>query len=221
MRANRGFTLLELMVVVAVAAILAGLVVWQGRSARQGADLAGGAYALAIRIGELKGRALADGREYVLVVADSPDPNGCQHQRTRCGRIVVLRNPVDGFSIAGFDPEPPIAGAEWFDDGGDEFLPRNSRFDFGAIASAWRPPAPFAAVLAWDGAIRATCAGGQDCFGLRFRPDGEILPLFPGAEAQRAGFAFVLGPVDPPSAAAERRGIFVSFPTGIVKTAAF
>lgn len=221
MRANRGFTLIELMVVVAIAAVLAGLVVWQGRSAGQAADLAGGAYALALRIGELKGRALADGREYVLIVADTADPDGCQQQRTLCGRIVVLRNPVAGFAITGFDPVPPIAGGEWFDDGGEQLLPRNSRFDFGAQANAWRPPAPFAAVPAWDGAIRAVCAGGRACFGLRFRPDGEVLPLFPGAEADRAGFAFVLGPIDAPSAAAERRGLFVSFPTGIVKTAAF
>ena len=218
MRANRGFTLLEVMLVVVIMGVVAALVIWQGRSARQAAGLAGGAYDLALRIGTLKARAMADGREYLLVVTDTANPAGCKEREILCGRVLTFRNPT-AFAVAGFNPDPPFAGVDFFDDGGPRYLPRNSQFD---LASTWRPPAPFDAVTAFDGTILATCAGGQRCFALRFRPDGEVRPeLLGGAPATPPGFAFVLRPFDAPSGAAERRGIFVSFTAGIVKTAAF
>lgn len=228
MRAPRGFTLIELVVVLVIAGILAGLVVWQGRSARQAADLAGGVYDLAVRIGELKGRALADGRDYVLVVADASNPVACKYDRSACGRAVVLVNPVPGFSVAGFDVDPPYAGGDYVE---DFYLPRSVVFEPTASAtSAWRAPAPFAAVTAADPGIRATCSGGRDCFALRFGMDGEVQPVWPGAPEARAGFALVLSPVvavaaknaadatDAKSGSETSRAIFVSFPAGIVKT---
>jgi prepilin-type N-terminal cleavage/methylation domain-containing protein len=218
MRAHRGFTLIELMVVVAITAIVAGVVVWQGRSARQAAGIAGGAYELAIRMGGLKARAMADGREYVLVVADAADPLACRDRESACGRIAVLRNPVPAFTVESFSPEPPIVGAEWVDDGATAFLPRNSRLDLDAT---WTAPPPFSTVTAFDPAILLTCAGGRRCFGIRFRPDGEVRPVMAAGTPVPAGFAFVLRPFDAPSGAAERRAIFVSFPAGLVKTAAF
>lgn len=221
MRAQRGFTLLELMVVVAIIAIVSSLVVFQGRSARQNANMASGAYELALRVGGLKSRAMADGQEYVLVVADASNPADCKSHATSCGRVLVLTKPEATFTTeftGTYAVDPPIVAAEYVADGAAQYLPTNSQLD---LASTWRAPAPFAAVTAFDGTILRTCAGGRRCFGIRFRPDGEVLPVVPAGTAIPAGFAFVLRPVDAPSAAAERRAIFVSFPAGLVKTAAF
>jgi hypothetical protein len=198
--------------------ILAGLVVYQGRSARKNARLAGGAYELALRLSGLKARAMADGREYVVVVADALDPAACEYQDTACGRIVVLRNPVWGaFAVAGFAPDAPVANAEVHQDDGARSLPVNSQFDLG---STWRAPVPFDAVTAFDPNILLTCADGRRCFALRFRPDGEVWPVTT-ATARPLGFAFVLRQVRADSAAADRRALFISFPAGIVRTAAF
>ncbi len=213
MRAKRGFTLLELMVVLAVTAIAAALVVWQGRSARQAATLAGAAYDISLRISGLKARALANGRDYLFIVVDAENAAACEQQQSMCVRVVILKNPDSTFSVSGFDPDASISGAE-LDDRYD--LPKNSLLD---LASTWRPPPPFAAVVAWPGGT--TCAGGRACFALRFKQNGQVAAELPSPPASAAGFAFVLKPSTKPSGAAENRGIFVSFPTGIVKTAAF
>jgi prepilin-type N-terminal cleavage/methylation domain-containing protein len=216
MRANRGFTVLELVVVLGITAVVASLIVWQGRSARHNAGLAGGVYDLAIQISNVKARALADGRDYFLVVVDTPDPEGCVERESRCGRVLVLRDDADpGLAIKGFDPDPPIVGAEFVE---ETFLPRNSQIE---PDPAWRAPPPFDAVQAWRDDIPTECADGLACFALRFTADGEVRPQFAGAPTNPAGFAFVLRPITAPSGAAERRALFVSFPGGIVKTAAF
>lgn len=222
MRAHRGFTLIELMITVTIIAIVAGLVVFQGRSARQNANMASGAYELALRLGGLKARAMADGYEYVLVVADASDAVACKSDRMSCGRILVLTKPdgtfLGAFTGGGYAVDPPISAAEYVSDGGAQYLPSNSRFDLG---STWHPPAPFDSVGAFDATVLQTCAGGRRCFGIRFRPDGEVRPVVPAGTTLPAGFAFVLAPGEPGSGAEDHRGIFVSFPAGLVKTAAF
>jgi hypothetical protein len=76
-------------------------------------------------------------------------------------------------------------------------------------------------VAAFDATVLQTCAGGRRCFGIRFRPDGEVRPVVPADTAIPAGFAFVIAPAQVGSRAEDRRAIFVSFPAGLVKTAAF
>jgi hypothetical protein len=104
------------------------------------------------------------------------------------------------------------------DDGASQRIPRNARFD---LSSTWRPPEPFRSVAAFDPNVLFTCTDGRRCFAIRFLPDGEVRPVIRPNVPLPAGFAFVLRPIEQPSAAAERRAIFVSFPTGLVKTAAF
>lgn len=207
------------MVVVAIIGIVSGLVIWQGRSARQAATLAGGAYDLALRISGIKARALSNARDYLLVVVDAANPAACEQRESSCGRVAILRDPTAAFTMSGFDPDATIVGAT-FEDSEDRWsLPKNSMLD---LASTWRPPAPFDAVVAWPGGT--TCAGGRACFALRFKQNGEVVPELPAVPAGAPlppGFAFVMRPHTMPSGAAESRGIFVSFPTGIVKTAAF
>jgi prepilin-type N-terminal cleavage/methylation domain-containing protein len=180
MRASRGFTLVELMVVVVIVAVVSALVVMQGRSARHNAQIAGGAYELALRIGGLKARAMSDGREHVLVVADTVDAAACRESEASCGRTVVLRAPDAGFPDAfraGWNPDaPPIGGeTEVVDDGGSQRIARNAQFD--DADSGWRPPPPFRSVAAFDANIVFTCTGGRRCFALRFLPDGEVRPV--------------------------------------------
>jgi prepilin-type N-terminal cleavage/methylation domain-containing protein len=221
MRANRGFTLFELMVVLGILGVVTFLVVKAGRAARHNATMAQGAYELALRAGGLKARAMSDGVEYVLVVTDTDKPDACRVDEASCGQIVVLKAPDATFQAAfqaGYSPDPPVVGAEWVQDAGAEHTPRNSRFD---LASTWKPPPPFDAVTAFDPSVLFTCSRARRCFAIRFRPDGEVLPIVPPNAPIPSGFAFVLRPVEAASGAAQSRAIFVSFPAGIVKTAAF
>lgn len=217
MRAHRGFTLIELMVVVAILAIVATTVVMQGRSARQNAQIADGAYELALRIQGMRGRALADGRDHLLVVVDAQDRAACEHSRLVCARYfhLVTRRGV-AFDLAAFDPATPTAMADYDDDWSD-FLPRGVRLD---LAPTWVFPAPFNTVIPWDPAIRRICRGGRACFALRFTARGEVRPE-PMPAATPRGFSFVLEPVNRSTGAAERRAFLVTFPAGIMKTEAY
>jgi hypothetical protein len=168
-----------------------------------------------LRIQELKGRAISENTAYLLVVVDSANRTACAQTRNQCARYFVLKDPKPTFAIDGFDPAAPAANA-LYDDG--DFLPRGSVLD---LASAWRPPAPFNTVAPWDPAIRTNCSG-RTCFAIRFTSDGEVLPEPPVAiNPIPAGFTFIVSPVVADSASSDRRAIFVSFPAGIVKTAAF
>lgn len=212
-----GFTLLEVVVVMAIAAILAGVVLSYGRSARQASTFASAAWDLSLRMSALRARAMSSNKDHLLVVVDAADPNACRNDERRCGKALIFTSPTPAFAISGFATDPPYVNASFEE---EIRLPRNSQLD---LTSTWRPPAPFAAVTAMDSELMATCANGKKCFAILYRLDGDIEPVVPTPplSATRAGFAVVLKPVLSENAADQRRGIFVSFPTGIVKTAAF
>jgi prepilin-type N-terminal cleavage/methylation domain-containing protein len=212
-----GFTLIEVMIVVAIVGILAALTLQYGWSARQASSFASAAWELSLRASALRARAMSSNKDFLLVVVDAVDPQACRTDQRKCGKALVFSSPTAAFALSGFATDPPYVNASFE----EEFqLPRNSQLD---LTSTWRAPAPFASVVAMDSELMATCANGKKCFAIRYRLDGEIEPVVPTPplSATRAGFAFVLKPVFAESGAAERRGVFVSFPTGIVKTAVF
>jgi prepilin-type N-terminal cleavage/methylation domain-containing protein len=215
-RKNSGFTLLEVVVVLAIVALLAAYTLHQGRAVNQAAGFAGGAWELSLRASSLRARALANAKDYLLVVVDTADADGCVVNQVKCGKAVVYSSPLAAFSINGFDPDAPtnVSYEE------ELRLPRNSKFDLG---STWVAPAPFGAVTGMDPALLANCAGGRKCFAVRYRSNGEVAPEVPSPplSAERAGFGFVMKPWTSDAKAQEKRAIFISFPTGIVKTAAF
>jgi prepilin-type N-terminal cleavage/methylation domain-containing protein len=216
-RRARGFTLIEIAVVILIIAVLTGLVVWYGRSAKSASNFASGAWQLSLKAGALKARAMANAKDYLLVVLDAADPAACVYDERKCGTVYVLSSPQPTWSIAGFDPSnlnTAVSYEEQFQ------LPQNSKLDVG---STWAAPAPFNAVTAFDSGILATCSGSRSCFAIRYRSTGEVAPEAPAPPLSpaRKGFAFVIAPQSGDETAKERRGLFISFPTGIVKTQAF
>lgn len=216
MRRNSGFTLIELVIVLAIVAILGAISVGAGRAVNQAATFASAAWELSLKASSLRDRALSEAKDYLLVVVDASNANACAFDQRQCGKVVIYSSPQSAFTLSGFDPDTAVSGVSYE----EEFrLPKNSAFDVG---STWQPAAPFASVTAMDTAVLADCAGARKCFGIRYRSTGEVAPLVPAPlSPSRAGFAFVMKPSITDSKAAERRAIFVSFPTGIVKTAAF
>lgn len=218
MRARaRGFTLLEMMVVVAIIGLLAVILVPYGRSVNQASSFASATWELSLRAAALRARAIANNKDFLLLVVDTGDAAGCRWDQRKCGKGIVFSAPTTDFAVNDFDPDPPYTTLSYE----EEFqLPRNSQFDTG---TAFAFPAPFASVTAMDPELLADCRGARKCFAIRYQLDGTVVPLAksPPLTSTKGGFTFLLKPVEAESAAAQRRALLVTFPTGIVKTAAF
>jgi prepilin-type N-terminal cleavage/methylation domain-containing protein len=222
MRRARGFTLLELMTVVAIVGILAAASIVTFNSASRTANLASATYDLVVRLSGLRSQAMSNGFDHLLVFVDAPggDASQCRWSNsTGCARYYILSKPGPDWSISTFDPASPAgAGTATAEIVDEQPLPRNAHLN-AADSSFPTLPAPFTAVSTHDADLVASCAGGRACFAVRFTARGQVEPerVAPGTVA-KAGFAFVLAG-EAAGSGTERRRILVSFPGGIVRSA--
>jgi len=218
----RGFTLIELVVVVSVLGVLSALGFIGYRAATRNANLSAAANELAVRLTGLKYRAMSEGNDVLLVFVDAPggDSTACGIVDTsKCARYFVLSKPT-GWSLAALDPDDPIAGgtATFVE---EKILPRGAHLDFPGVAPTMA--APFSGVLLNDDELIATRDDDRKCFAIRYTARGDVRPEFAsGTPYTKPGYAFVLAgnPLEA-SAADQRRGLLVSFPAGILRTFSF
>jgi prepilin-type N-terminal cleavage/methylation domain-containing protein len=225
MRRTRGFTLIEVMVVVGIVAVLAGLTVPAFRATRRNATVGAAASRLLMQIEQLQVVALAEQAEHLLVVADVPgnDASRCGSIFSAgCARVFDLRSPTAAWKLQNFDVDAP--GAEVGAVVDEDRLGVSVRFHLpGATATLPKPFDAFAASFGtFDADLTATCRGSRRCVAFRFRPNGRVQAEPPDAASPpasaKSGHAFVLGSdLSGSGAAAQQRGILVAVPSGIVR----
>lgn len=218
MRRARGFTLIEMVIVLAVVGILAAVGAVAMRYGSRNANLSSATYDLVVRLGGLRATAMSEGKDYLVVFADAPSSDGTKcgfFAPSKCARYVVLANPTAAWTLASFNPASPAANAEIVR---TENLPRGVHLDLGSTFTA---PAPFSALAVHDSDLKVSCGSSQTCFALRFTRLGSVEPEYAGAtKPAKVGFGFVLG-TDLSGGGGDRRGVAVAFPSGIVKTVTF
>jgi prepilin-type N-terminal cleavage/methylation domain-containing protein len=215
MRRTRGFTLIEVMIVLAVVAILATVSAIGIRTTRRNAGLSTAAYGLLVQLRGLRAVAMSENKEYVFLFADAPgsDASACSSDPTKCARFYVLAQPTPTWALADFDTAAKVEQASLVK---TEILPGGVHLD---TAATFTPADPFSAIPIHDADLTRTCKSGERCFAIRFSPTGAVRPDFAGT---KLGYAFVLGSdLNATSSGAHRRGILITFPSGIVKSNAF
>jgi prepilin-type N-terminal cleavage/methylation domain-containing protein len=213
-RARRGFTLIELMVVVAIIGILATAAYSISTSALKNARVDTAMDDLVAQIGSLRAEALTDLNDRLFVLIDAPAGGGS-------ARVFVLSKPTPAWTLSAFDPASPAANLDMTPPNPGEVEDNrtlNAALRLATVTTT--APSPLQTVSFLDATMMGTC-GGIRCFALRFRSSGDVRGESPaGGDAVRPGFGFVVTSTleDVNAKAVKRRAIVVGFPTGVVKS---
>jgi prepilin-type N-terminal cleavage/methylation domain-containing protein len=215
---RRGFTLIELGIVVAIAAILAALAIGAMDATRRNTGVDGTALDLTAQVQGLRFTALAEQRDHLLVIVSPPsnDATNCGiFTPGSCVRSFVLRSPQAGWNVKDFDADAPGVLADFVE---STALPRGVVLH---LAGAGTPaPAPFENAWVFAPDVTASCRGNRTCLAVRLTASGEVRAEYVAAPgATRGGVAIGLATdLEGIRGNAQRRAVFVSFPSGIARS---
>jgi prepilin-type N-terminal cleavage/methylation domain-containing protein len=228
MRSERGFTLIELAVTVALIGVVAAIAAGFMPAARRNATVVSTAWELGIRLKSLRARALGDQRDLVFVAVDAKDndasacnvvwPERCARWFLLAPRAASATAGTPAWTFAAFDPATPAANADVVD---QALLPRGIRLYKEASVVGTSGPAPFDSARILDTTLTRGCgASGALCVAIRYSRDGVVQAEPPTSTAVAAlGVGITLGSdLKGPTSGADVRAVLVGFPSGIVRS---